>query len=165
VNHLIADLINPNIGELMIIVAGVIRSGLTLTMQMLHAGGYPCAGEYPAFEEYPIGRIPWKNLNVKAVKLVDAHRHLPEDGDYRVIRLHRDMKQQSFKKDYKVIDRWANRHDCLRLHFEDLILQPHDSALKIAGWVNLPLNVQKMADSVIERSPACHPEILELTMF
>ena len=31
----------------MIIVIGIARSGLTVTMQMLEAGGYPCEGHYP----------------------------------------------------------------------------------------------------------------------
>lgn len=44
----------------MIIVTGIARSGLSLTMQMLHAGGIPCAGEPPAFEPYPLGQIEEK---------------------------------------------------------------------------------------------------------
>ena len=57
----------------MIIVAGLTRSGLSVTMQMLWAGGYPCLGRWPAFEQYAVGRVPWHLLPDRvAVKLVDA---------------------------------------------------------------------------------------------
>lgn len=171
----------------MIIVAGITRSGLTLAMQMLHAGGYPCAGSYPAFEEYPTGDAPWGELQGKAVKLVDAHLQLPRDGDYSIIRLHRNMKEQaksfnkfisvmgfppkkkkilikSFIRDYKIIDRWAKRHNCLRMHFEDMINNPAKSSQKIAEWCPQDLDIKKMESCIIKRSPDCYPTFLELSM-
>ena len=78
----------------MLIVPGIARSGLTVTMQMLNAGGYPCVGEYPAFEKYNIGDIPWEECVGKAVKVVDTHIQFPPEGRYKVIFLTRDIKQQ-----------------------------------------------------------------------
>lgn len=71
----------------MLIVAGITRSGLSLTMQMLHAGGYPCEGEPPDFEPHPVGEMPWERCERRAVKLVDAHHQFPPAGSYDVIRL------------------------------------------------------------------------------
>ena len=78
-----------------IIVAGITRSGLTLMMQILHKGGYPCFGNWPAFEGYNFGLIPWTLAKRRSVKLVDAQKQLPPPGDYHVIRLRRDLKQQT----------------------------------------------------------------------
>ena len=173
----------------MIIIAGIARSGLTVTMQMLHSGGFPCVGEWPAFEPYGFGEKPWDECQGKAVKLVDAQLQLPADGRYNIIRLHRDAKQQakshkklmqailgrsigvsagqvieSFAADYAVIDRWAKEHRTLHLHFEDIIKQPMETARKLAEWTEKPLDVEKMASCVIKRKTDCHPTLLELEM-
>lgn len=88
-----------------IIVAGVTRSGLTLTMQMLYAGGYPCVGTWPAFEDI---KEPYHNqltdpylfFEGKAIKMVDTNVKFPKPGDYHVIRLKRDIDEQvkSYRK-------------------------------------------------------------------
>ena len=147
-----------------IIVAGITRSGLTLTMQMLHAGGYPCFGEYPAFEPIQeIGAIPWTECLGKAVKVVDTHTQFPPTGEYHVIRLRRDYKQQarsigkflkevvgipqsralinqyekSLPADYRKIDEWAKRQKgLLELDFEDIIKKPSSSVFSIANFIN-----------------------------
>jgi len=82
----------------MIVVAGIFRTGLSMTMQMLHAGGYPCIGEYPAFEHYDTGKIPWLELAGKniAVKAVDTARQFPIPGlKYDVIRLFRNYDEMA----------------------------------------------------------------------
>lgn len=175
-------------GHPTLVIAGITRSGLTVTMQMLQAGGYPCAGEYPAFEPFDISRIPWSDCDGLAVKLVDAHLNLPPPGDYRVIRLVRDPKQQarslnkfigvvtglppvpvpvlvrSFKQDYKAIDRWASRHPTLRMRFEDIITDPAATSKRIAAFTGKQLDTQKMAEVVIARDPECYPTLLEAKM-
>ena len=78
-----------------IIVGGVTRSGMTVTMQMLHMGGFPCFGNPPAFETYMIEKIPWGECEGRAVKLIDMHRHFPPNGDYRVILLKRSLREQA----------------------------------------------------------------------
>lgn len=169
----------------MIIVAGITRSGLTVTMQMLHAGGIPCAGEYPAFEPYSIEDIPWEQCRGKAVKLVDAHLQIPTDGDYSIIRLHRNPKEQArsfnkfssscglptmrasrviatMRRDYKTIDRWAGRHRRIDLKFENIIRYPRETAELIARWIGQDLDIDKMAAVVAKRDPQCLPYMLEV---
>lgn len=51
-----------------VIVAGITRSGLTATMQMLAGGGFPCLGEYPGFEPYGVGQVPWQRCEGLAVQ-------------------------------------------------------------------------------------------------
>lgn len=173
----------------MIIVAGIARSGLTMTMQMLNAGGHPCAGEYPAFEPYGIGDIPWMILKGKAVKLVDAQLQLPRKlKKQSVILLTRDLAQQakslnkfigaltglpptseaalirSYKRDYAVIRKWAKKQTCITLSFEDVLKHPRKNAEAIARFTGKDLDLEKMAAAVIPRSPDCHKELLEAGM-
>jgi len=170
-----------------IIVAGLVRSGLTVTMQMLNAGGYKCAGEYPAFEPYPTGDIPWLKCGGKAVKLVDSHLHFPPSGDYRIIRLNRDLTEQaksfnkfmnafgisnlsisklidSFKRDYEIIDKWAKQYPVLSLSFEEIIKDSKKEAKKISSFVGISMDIKKMSQCVINRDSDCHEELLELQM-
>lgn len=170
------------------IIAGIARSGLSLTMQMLHAGGFPCLGGPPAFEDFPVGCTPWEECDGKAVKLVDSHLHFPPAGSYRVIRLHRDLIQQarstnkwvgavsgiqalpvsrligSIRRDYVTIDEWAAKHITLHLPFEDLVGKPREAAKTIAHFVQTTLNVDAMAACVIPRGPECHAELLEVAL-
>lgn len=173
----------------MVIVAGITRSGLTATMQMLYAGGFPCAGSYPSFEEYEVGETPWDECAGKAVKLVDAQLHIPPDGDYKIIRLQRKRKQQalsfkkficalfgkpvkvdfkairkSFDRDYAIIDEWVGRHQSLYISFEEIIINPAQAATRIANFVDAPLDIDKMASCIIKRSPDCYPSMLEFGM-
>lgn len=117
-----------------IIVTGCTRSGLTLMMQLLNKGGYPCFGTYPSFEDYQLGRIDWTKASGKAVKLVDGHLQFPPTGEYYVIMMRRDLDEQAksvikfmnaiglhidkskrnivrqgLKRDLKIIHQWALR--------------------------------------------------------
>ncbi len=172
----------------MLIVAGITRSGLSVTMQMLHAGGYPCEGEAPAFEEHAMGAIPWSECRDKAVKLVDANLHLPpHDVDCDVIRLRRTYREQvksinkfisafgmpeipsgnllrSLVRDYDLIDKWASQYRTLVLDFEELMLSPLAAATKIAEFCQRPLNTEAMAAVVRKRDAACYPTLLELEL-
>lgn len=176
----------------MIIVAGIARSGLTLTMQMLHAGGIPCLGEWPAFEQYGIGQIPWGQCQDKAVKLVDAQIQFPPEGDFSIIRLHRNERQQarsqkklmrailgydagvsvnqlvkSFGPSYSLIDNWAMGYRTLHLSFEKVIENPVVEATRLAGWIGgvwTKERIQAMADVVRPRTSDCYQGFLELDM-
>jgi hypothetical protein len=83
------------------LVAGIPRSGLALTMQMLYAGGYPCMGIWPGFEMYSPERKRWDRVDnyraggCVAIKMVDIHNKLPPPGDYHIIRLHRNRVEQA----------------------------------------------------------------------
>jgi|GEM_PF-324283 len=173
----------------MIIVTGIARSGLTVTMQMLNAGGYPCAGECPAFEPYPIGEIPWNVCKGKAVKLVDAQLHMPHKlKKQKVILLSRDLTQQaksfnkfiaamtgmpptaksalirSYKKDYAVIGKWVKKQNAITIRFEDIIKNPQKTARIISDFSGKNLDIEKMTQVVIPRGPECHSELLEARM-
>lgn len=172
----------------MLIVAGITRSGLSVTMQMLHAGGYPCEGDAPAFEKHPMGKIPWDECRDKAVKLVDSHHHFPPQGtECDVIRLKRTYREQikSFNKwnsvfglrelpedkvlrslirDYDIIDEWVSRHRTLLLNFEEIIRSPLQAAKKIAEFCQRHLDVAAMAAVVRKRDITCYPTLLELEL-
>lgn len=174
-----------------IIVAGCTRSGLTMTMQVLSAGGYPCFGTYPAFEDYAIGYIDFEKVKGKAIKLVDSHLQFPPTGDYFVIRLRRDSMQQAksmikfmkfganlpvsnkhipdilkgLKRDYEEIDAWANRQSgMITIDFEDLILHPATTINKISEAINFPLSKEAF-DAVFKRTTDCYEGMMELQFF
>jgi hypothetical protein len=170
-----------------VIVAGIARSGLSLTMQLLHAGGYRCEGEWPDFEPYPVGRVPWKRCAGSAVKLVDAQLQLPPPGKYLVVRLSRDTTQQaksfnkflkymglglpdipmptvieSFEKDYATIDKWAAKQIAvLNLSFESLIKDSRNAATMLRDFVGVDLDIDKMVAAVVKRETDCYPVMLE----
>lgn len=175
-----------------IIVAGVTRSGLTMTMQMLKAGGYPCHGEYPAFEPSDIGQIPFSELAGNAIKVVDTHTQFPPTGDYHVILLRRNTREQAksiikflnlvagfkvskskgsiarFEKsvisDMAKIDAWAKRQSgLLEIDFESIISAPIAYSFKIADFVGKELSISAMASVVVKRTTMCYDGLLEAT--
>lgn len=172
-----------------IIVAGCTRSGLTLMMQILDKGGYPCFGEYPAYEGYEMGKIDWGFAKGKAVKLVDTQRQFPPKGEYYVIRMRRDLKQQaksiikflglcgipvsrndlkslrsSLRKDYKTIDSWVARQEKhIYIDFENLLIDPAFYIKNINKVFGIDLS-EGAKDCVVERDSDCFPGMLELSM-
>lgn len=170
-----------------IIVAGITRSGLTMTMQMLYAGGYPCAGDYPAFEPYDMKQVDFEKHRGEAVKAVDTHNQFPPAGEYHVIRLTRNRTEQmksitkmlkllgevvtrndrkrmerNLVKDYTNIDRWIRKQSAyLILSFEDILADPETAAHKLAEFVGEPLDIEKMVKIVTKRSPKCYDGMLE----
>lgn len=81
-----------------IVVAGLARSGASLVMQMLDAGGVRCAGEAPTYEvrgtEVWVERAWLTGLDADAVKVVDPHRvNLPRDTPIVAIWVDRDPLQ------------------------------------------------------------------------
>lgn len=89
-------------------ICGFPRSGSSLVMQMLAAGGFPCVGEFPAFEEYrPAPGWPgYAQLAGRAVKLLDSMLPFgptPKDIPQSFILMVRDHREQakSFAKFYQ----------------------------------------------------------------
>lgn len=83
-----------------IAVCGFPRSGSSLTMQILHAGGFPCIGTWPAFEDLPfealLAALP--RAGGQAIKLLDAAQvaGYPDlDVPLRSILLRRDPYEQA----------------------------------------------------------------------
>jgi len=173
-----------------IIVAGCTRSGMTMTMQMLQAGGVPVVGKFPAFEEYELGSIPWGDVQGKAVKLVDSHLHFPPDslGPYRVLLTTRNIVQQamstakflkdqgfhlgidqmrlrkSIERDNAAIREWAERQESvLHVQFEATLANTEAAAAKIRDFIGpeYSLDADRAAGAVIKRSPKCYPGLME----
>jgi len=85
-----------------VVVSGFPRSGSSLTMQMLQAGGMPCVGEYPAFEDMRVApsvgvidRGWWRSLAGQAVKVLEPTLvQIPGDVPAATIWLDRDLDEQ-----------------------------------------------------------------------
>lgn len=88
----------------MIIVCGLMRSGTSLMMQMLHAAGVECLGEHPWYEDKrtaPYGVLDeslLKDAEGKAFKLLEPHARpiahaLPEDAVF--VWMDRSYKEQA----------------------------------------------------------------------
>lgn len=171
-----------------ILVTGITRSGLSLTMQILDRGGYPCVGEYPGFEKYKVGEIPFKKYLGHAIKIVDLHLQIPPSGVYSVIRLKRNLDQQaksfikfgklfgvlpdrdysieiinSFQEDYKTIDAWIGKqNESITIDFEELILNSKQTISKIEQFIDQELSGSEQV--IIKRSPNCYSGMLELQL-
>lgn len=83
-----------------IFVAGLGRCGSSLVMQMIHAAGVPCFGDYPAFEPEEVntmGRKPLELLAMPmAMKILDPHHdRWPDSFDARIIWLSRNTREQA----------------------------------------------------------------------
>lgn len=169
------------------IVAGLGRCGTSMLMQMLHRGGMPCVGEWPAFEVAEARhRIAPEFIAAnagRAIKVLDPQRvGLP--GDVRVIWLDRDHREQakSHAKFLRIIsgrhyDRAGRRalegqfardthaalsligsRPLLRLRFEDVLRDPLGAARLLVGFVRQPqFGSETAARAVVRREPACLP--------
>lgn len=172
-----------------VIIAGITRSGMTLTMQMLDRGGYPVFGTYPAYEDvHPYGIV--KGNEGKAIKIVDTHNYFPKTGDYHVILLRRNHEQQaksiakflkhmgmsvnrddakalqkSIAPDWNKIYLWAKKQKSyMLLDFEYLIQHKLEAAIDIANFIGSPLNTGSMASVVLNRNAECTDFLYE-TLF
>jgi hypothetical protein len=169
-----------------VIVAGCARSGLTLTMHMLAAGGFPVVGEFPGFEPYDIGKTPWNECHGKAVKLVDSQLHLPPPGDYMVIECQRDNVEQakstakflralgfqlpidqealrrSIDSDKLTIAKWtASQPRVMYQQFEEAVTKPLTAARNLRDFLKANLDIEAMARAVVPRGPKCCKELIE----
>lgn len=175
--------------EKTVLVCGCARSGLSLTMQLLYKGGYPCMGEYPAFERYEMGKIDYASNKGKAIKVVDTRLQFPPTGDYYVIVCHRDFKEQAkstikftrtlgihvdskqrenvaknIKEACALIDKWANRqYKTLHIQFMDLVTNPDKVLDDISMFTGFLLSNTAL-NCVIKRDEKCHKEMLEFQL-
>jgi LPS sulfotransferase NodH len=157
-----------------VLVMGCTRSGLSLMMQMIHASGYPCKGEPPAFEVYPMMEIPWEDIGGFAVKVVDADAQLPPAGHRaKIIRMTRDFKEQaksiqkftcfltgiriaacteelveSLRVSYAKIDRYLKMESAkvLEVPFEKLVQHPMHSARRIDAFLHGDASVKRVQE-------------------
>ncbi len=84
-----------------LVITGLGRCGTSLAMQLIEATGFPCHGEYPAFEEEDsnVHTDPdwnlFQKLKGKAVKTIDPHCGKWNWKDCLVVYLERDIKEQA----------------------------------------------------------------------
>jgi hypothetical protein len=84
-----------------VVVAGLGRCGTTLVMHMLAAGGVPCFGKPPGYEDPRVNHRPipsalFGELEGAAVKVVNPHLSIvPTDAEVIVIWLDREPMQQA----------------------------------------------------------------------
>ena len=86
-----------------IIIAGLGRCGSSLVMQMLHAAGVDCVGEFPDFEDGDVQRLLEDDpaafaeaTEGRAVKILNAHRwKLPPMQGSMLLWLDRNTREQA----------------------------------------------------------------------
>lgn len=188
------------------VVTGLPRSGTTLAMKMLEAGGIPlyynaddplhnALREHPDHSRLKAGDNQWvKNCEGMAVKvLMPCFHPLPVDLEYRFIWMDRNSKEHA-KSNRKFINvlkhvpiqeifskrEFVERHkkytikglkylkdthpisSVKRIRFETVLKRPWGMALEIAAFLEVPLDIEKMAAIVEPRSPRCYKGFLEL---
>lgn len=138
------------------IVSGLPRSGTSLLMQMLDAGGYPvlCDDERPAdadnprgyFEYTPVRRLEKENrwlaeADGKALKVVSPLLyHLPKSFDYRLLFMQRPL-EEVLRSQATMLSRRGqpamNDDSAMRLHF-DRHLRAVDA------WIEQQANIARL---------------------
>lgn len=132
-----------------VLVCGLGRCGTSLTMQMLHAGGLPCIGHWPAFEEH---RANFESFDADfiashpghAVKILDPQRVRLQQGQVLsrlpaiVIWLLRDFTEQA-KSQAKLLESFVGMTSN-RLHRRRLVASlRRDTALAHDALDGLPM--------------------------
>lgn len=171
-------------------VAGIPRSGTTMVMAMLNAGGMACDGASPSFEDYsPQDDPDWTTFRQleKFAKVLDwplRHKGLP---DVPILLCRRNVREQaksnakfmqatlgirppvqilraSIKKDSQRLLSLLGSRRMMTVGFEQTILHPYTSAVLIRDFLELDLDVDAMASIVHKRETDCLPHLAELSM-
>jgi len=174
------------------IVSGLPRSGTSLMMMMLEAGGIPVLTDHIRTADadnpkgyYEFERVKaierdqaWlKEANGKAVKMISALlKHLPQDYTYRIIFMRRAMEEILASQRQMLIRRGeptdttsderiaelSNEHlqrvatwiddqpniDVLYVNYNKILKDPLAQARRVAEFVDMDLNVEKMTQVV-----------------
>lgn len=145
-----------------VIVAGLGRCGSSLTMQMLAAGGMPCVGEPPAFEDARLepGRHvdeAWfRGLIGNAIKVLDPHHvQLPKAATARVIWLNRDYREQaaSQAKFLQAVAGIGGVEDVAIAFRRSMPAERKQALCALAGW---PILEQAFEALILEPEAAAH---------
>jgi hypothetical protein len=176
------------------IVSGLPRSGTSLMMQMLAAGGMPILsdGERQADVDNPRGYLEWERIKQlpkdpaciaeaegKAVKAISQLLlSLPSGHDYRIIFMHRPLPEvmasqdemlrrrgtsdlsvdnslvaQAFTHHLCQVDVWFKSKPNVavsRVPYHDVLCKPKEAAESVANFLEVPLDVDAMAQQVDE---------------
>ncbi len=176
----------------LVIVSGFPRTGTSMMMQMLEAGGLPALVDElrPSDESNPNGYyeyMPVKSLssNIHCLEEAEGHcvkiiapllRHLPLDGRYKIILMHRDLDEvvtshqlmmdrlyptltsadhetlrTTFPRLIKMIDDWLSKQssfEVLSIDYADAIADPLKVAEQVNAFLEAKLNTKEMAAAV-----------------
>jgi hypothetical protein len=174
------------------IVSGLPRSGTSLMMQMLVAGGMTALsdGERRADIDNPKGYLEWERIKQlpkdsgliaeaegKVVKVISQLLlSLPLVHDYRIIFMQRPLSEvmrsqeemlkrrgtadptvdpaaitRAFQAHLYEVNTWLNGKPnvaVLRVHYHSLLKEGKETSEKIVAFLNLPLNIEAMAQQV-----------------
>lgn len=179
--------------EPVIVVSGLPRSGTSMMMAMLEAGGLDLVvdGQRAADVDNPKGYYEFERVKRldkgdrswlgpargRAVKVISALlEHIPPEYEYRVLFMtrdfdeviasqakmlhHRGEKTAELDDDEvkallsqhvaQVLAMLANKPNCqlLKVYHRDVLAKPQEQAERIARFLNLPLDVESMAEVV-----------------
>lgn len=171
-----------------IVVSGLPRSGTSMMMKMLAEGGIPVIKdeirgadddnpngyyEFELVKQLSGGQHQWlANGNGKAVKIISALlEHLPEDHDYKIIFMERDIKeilasqkkmllrrnekseiddiamQDQFEQHLAAVKFWLARQpniEVLYAKYNAMLTNPDGYCAQIAAFLDIPVDVEKM---------------------
>ena len=175
-------------------VAGLPRSGNSMVMQMLDAGGFPVVGTYPSYEDYnPFEDPMWLKYQTcqgRAVKLLSCplSQTLPlreltqrfiyvtrnskervasqvkfmDIKDSEITRAERRRLQYELSKESKRLKQMLmTRGPVLTVRFEEVLADPYTEAQRIATALGEGLDIEAMAQIVVDRDPECYEGFLE----
>lgn len=178
----------------MILVIGEARSGTSLLMQMLHAAGLNCRGEWPAFEDsrYSFAGADFSDLGpddaakvlwvdplaipARAQCILTSRNHRARTASEikfgRAVGLpwedtrhvRRRMRKDS-ERMQRQIDAATRGRARLRVAFERLVeLEPDRVADELAAFIGRPEVAAAMQACVRPRSAACYDGFLEIDL-
>lgn len=175
------------------VVSGLPRSGTSMMMKMLAAGGLPPLVdeireadvdnpkgyyEFERVKKLDKGDAAWLPQAVgKVVKVISALlKYLPEDYDYRIVFMRRDMDEilasqrkmlahrgedsqktddeemaVLFGKHLAITDAWLKEQDnmqVLHVHYHDILTDPLTQAQRVNAFLGTNLDVTAMAKQV-----------------
>ena len=179
-------------GRPIVVVSGLPRSGTSMLMRMLSAGGVPLVtdGERAADEDNPLGYFELERVKEldsddaswlatargRAVKVISfLLEKLPRGHDYRVVFLDRTLAEvlasqkkmlarrgetsttsdermtelfEEHLRKTRLLLRDDPRFETLRVAYADVVADPATQARRIARFIGLPVDVERMAGAV-----------------
>ena len=148
------------------IVSGLPRSGTSMMMKMLEAGGMPVLTDNTrtADEDNPQGYYEFEKVKRiecdsswlelakgKAVKMISALlEHLPRNYTYRIIFMHRNM-DEIFRKHLGQVEAWIDKQPniaVLDVQYHEVLKDPLTQAQRVNQFLGNVLNAEDMARMV-----------------
>lgn len=175
------------------IVSGLPRSGTSMMMKMLEAGGIPPLTdeireadkdnpkgyyEFERVKQMDKGDVAWlDDAQGKSVKVISALlKHLPQDYEYRILFMRRNMPEILASQRKMLIRRGENADDMddkkmaalfekhlqstikwiesqpnvsvLYVYYSDMLADPEPHVTRIQEFLSQPLNINAMAEIV-----------------